>query len=247
MLTPTADAEAENSTVNSGAWNIFENSLLSIDMTHMESVEKCRNSYAAELNSAEEAATQKGDLDTVVKIRKEKARFSQDRAVDDEIPPNTNPMVKQAMQAYLKDINAVEEIRAENVSELAKKYLNHLESTKIKLTKEKKIEEAIAVQKEIVKAKANPVIAEALSKRAAVKLAPCSTCDGTGIKSATCPDCKGSKVCTYCQGSGKRPGLGGSMVNCFACTGTGKCKKCDGTGQMSSHCPDCFGTGRSRK
>jgi len=247
LLTPPAAKADEKAPVKPGPLSIFENSLLIIDASHMESVEKCRNAYAAALKAAEETATQKGDLDAVVKIRKEKTRFDQDRAVDDAIPSDAHPLIQQAMQAYLKDINATESARAKSINELANKYLQHLESLKIRLTKDKKIEEALKVQKEIERAKANPVIIQALSEQVVVKLAPCAACDGTGIKNAPCPDCNESKICSYCKGTGKRSGLSGSMVTCFVCTGTGKCKKCKGTGHSSSRCPDCFGTGRARK
>lgn len=248
-IIPALSSYAEDGAtpVQPAPWSIFEKSLMAIDATHLDSIEKCRNSYAAALNAAETAATQKGDLDAVVKIRKEKERFNQDRAVDDEIPADINPLIKQAMQAYLRDINAAESTRANSIKDLANKYLSHLESTKIRLTKEKKIEEALEVQKDIDRAKSDPVITEALSQKTDVSVSVCTTCSGTGIRHESCPDCKGSKICNYCQGAGKRPGLGGSMVSCFACTGSGKCKKCQGSGETSSTCPDCFGTGRSRK
>lgn len=58
-----------------------------------------------------------------------------------------------------------------------------------------------------------------------------------------CFNCKGTSICSFCQGKGKRQvGKEGRFYDevCAFCAGSGKCHYCQGTGK----CPQCKGTGK---
>ncbi len=224
---------------------IFQDSLDKIDVAFLDSVDKCRDSYALSLKHAEDTATKQGDLEGVVQIRKEKTRFQEDRAVDDEVAPGTHPLIKQSIGAYLRSLENADSARAQQVAGLAIKYIQRLESMKKSLTMDKRIDDALTVSAEIKRAKADPVISQGLKLKPAGPGA-CPGCAGEKVIRNECPDCKGTGACSYCEGTGKRPGLGGEKVPCFGCTGGRKCKKCDGEGQTSQTCSRCKGKGKVR-
>ena len=73
----------------------------------------------------------------------------------------------------------------------------------------------------------------------------CVVCNRTGYESEAgkCSFCKGSAVCQFCEGKGKR--LQGKKDRyyeavCAFCQGNGKCHYCSGTGK----CSICKGTGK---
>lgn len=53
-----------------------------------------------------------------------------------------------------------------------------------------------------------------------------------------------SEQCSRCQGAGD---MGGPVVTCTTCSGTGQVQKQGGRLQFSQPCPDCEGTGRRRQ
>lgn len=224
---------------------IFQQSLDKIEVDFLDSVDECRDGYARSLKQAEDMATKKGDLDAVVEIRKEKARFQEDRAVDDEIRPGTHALIKSCVQAYLNSLERADQARSQQVAILAGKYMQHLEAMKKKLTMEKNIDDALVVSGEIKRAKADPTISQGMTTKAAGPGA-CPACGGKKVTGSKCPDCSGSGDCSYCEGKGTRPALGGAPTPCFGCTGAKKCKKCSGEGQISHTCARCGGTGRVR-
>jgi hypothetical protein len=229
---------------------IFKQNLQSIETGFLDTVDKCRDAYAVSLKGAEDAATRSGDLDGVLKIQQEQKRFSDDRAVDDEIAPDTHPLIKEAVQAYLKSLETANRNRNIQAAALAGKYMDRLESLKRKLTTQKNITEALAVDEEIKRVKIDPSVGEALAAQPAAPAqaqnTACTACEGTGVIKQPCPDCSSSGACGYCEGTGVRAGLGGKGISCFVCTGSKKCKKCAGTGQLTQKCAQCSGKGRLR-
>lgn len=226
---------------------IFDSNLEEIDVRFLDAVDKCRSSYGVSLNAAEDAATQKGDLDGVLKIRKEKARFAVDNAVDDQIPPGTHPIIQQAINNYIQNLSSAEAARNQQASDLARKYIQYLEGMTKKLTTESKIEEAVLVRQEMEKISADPAFGETLSGQqdeASNSDTTCPTCSGAGSVKQACAECNGTGKCTYCEGTGVRKGIGGKIITCFACTGSKKCRKCDGNGGITQKCPTCRGTGK---
>jgi hypothetical protein len=222
---------------------IFQQSLEKIEVDFLDSVDKCRDAYAISLNNAEDAATRQGDLEGVVQIRKEKVRFQEDRAVDDELAPGTHALIAKSVQGYLGSLENADRSRSQQIAGLAGKYMQHLESMKKQLTINKRIDDALVVSAEIKRAKADPVISRGLKMKVAGPGA-CPSCGGAKVSMSACADCKGSGACGYCQGTGMRQGLGGKGIPCFGCTGAKKCKKCSGKGQISQTCSRCKGKGR---
>ena len=224
---------------------MFDDSLSKIDDSHLELVEQCRDAYAAALKAAEVNATKKGDLDAVVLIRAEKARFSTDRAIDDEIKPGTHPAIKTATESYLKGIEFAEATRSRKLGALGRQYVKHLQGLKKKLTVAQNIDDALKVRQAILDASADPILKEALSYQPpTTKGRTCVKCSGTGVSTQPCQSCGDEAgICSYCKGAGKRAGLGASKVLCFVCNGTGKCKKCKGAAVALLKCKICNGNG----
>jgi hypothetical protein len=224
---------------------MFDDSLASIDDNHLELVEQCRDAYATSLKTAEITATKKGDLDAVVLIRAEKARFNTDRAIDDEIKPGTHPAIKTAIGNYLKGIEFAEATRSRKLGALGRQYVKHLQGLKKKLTVAQNIDDALKVRQAILDASADPILKEALSYQPpTTRGRTCVKCSGTGVSTQPCQSCSdGPGICSYCKGAGKRAGLGASEVLCFVCTGTGKCKKCKGAAVALLKCKACNGAG----
>ena len=224
---------------------MFDDSMSRIDDTHLELVEKCRDAYSTSLKTAEIAVTKKGDLDAVVLIRAEKARFANDRAVDDEIKPGTHPAIKHATVSYLKGLEFAEATRSRKLGALGRQYVQHLHSLKKKLTVAMKIDDALKVKKAIEDASADPILKEALSYQPppTTKGRMCAECSGTGLSEQPCRKCAGTGTCRYCKGTGKRAGLGGRPVQCFGCAGSSKCTKCKGSAVARLKCTACNGIG----
>ena len=245
--TTSANEEMQKSLKN--LQTVFSNGIENIDGDFLDNVETCRNGYGSLLVKAEETATANGDLDAVMKIRKERARFTTDRAVDDEIAPGTHASIEKAIKTYLKNLDDADRLRAQKEGILARQYVMKLEDMKKKLTTSKRIDDALLVQSEIERIKADPQVAEALASAPPPPPSgesKCDTCSGKGVATQSCATCGGTGACSYCEGTGRRIGLGGNGVACFACTGGKKCKKCNGTGQATTKCSVCQGTGRGK-
>lgn len=84
------------------------------------------------------------------------------------------------------------------------------------------------------------------------KYGECTICGGTGRSSGgnTCWTCKGTKICTWCNGtrkSGNRCWYCDATGDCPGCD-NGKCRKCGGTAKCwkcggDAHCAQCGGKG----
>ena len=227
------------------ARRMFDDSMSKVDDGHLEMVETCRHNYSASLKQAEAAVTKRGDLDAVVLLRKEHARFTEDRAVDDEIKPNTHPAIKIAIAHYLRGIEAAEASRSRKLGALGKQYIAHLHNLKKKLTVDQNIDDALKVRQVIKDASSDPILKEAMSYKPppTTRGRNCTTCSGTGFSKQACKKCSASGICHYCKGRGKNAGLSGSTIVCHACSGSGECGKCKGAKAASLKCTTCNGIG----
>ena len=69
----------------------------------------------------------------------------------------------------------------------------------------------------------------------------CPDCRGVVPKwtGDVAPNMQNATQCSACQGRGSKPGVGGKPIQCAKCRGMRICTKCNGTGKISIACKIC--------
>lgn len=106
-------------------------------------------SYDSMLGELATKLKTKGDLDGLLAVRAEIERFGKDKKIPTEPTPDTQSVVLKARQDYRQTQEAAELDRCRRIIALVKHYTEKLDAIKVKLTKADRIEDAIAVNKEI--------------------------------------------------------------------------------------------------
>ena len=239
--------------------------------TYIAGLADLQSEYQKQLINLDETLRKKGDLESILAVRKEKNRFAQTKTMPEDAVVQSPAELKALQQKYSKSALSLEDSKNKSLAVLAGPYLQTLEDLKKSLTQNGKIDDALAVKDEITKIKAEMEAKSPTSSTTAqadpqsISASPrgtvnCGKCGGTGLIPKQCLKCKGSGKCSICNGTGKKPEgdsllqgpskkvkrLGEGSFPCTFCKGSGKCQECNGTGisQDSDQCYVCNGTGR---
>jgi hypothetical protein len=156
---PAVAASSQFETLKTG----YEDRAATIDKNHESHVASAGSKYEVSLNRAVEiAAKKKGDLDEVVALTNEVARFAGARTVPEEPPAGTHPAVVEMQKRYWAYMKAGDDNRNKQMAALLKQYISKLEVLRKSLTKKGKIKDAQEVDAEIKKM--NYVLAEVAAR-----------------------------------------------------------------------------------
>lgn len=112
-------------------------------------------SYVSALTALENRAQQAADLKGVVEVKAEKARFEESKTVPDSALAS-HAEIKKMQTLFQTKKQALQKQLADQMAKLAQSYLNGLKALQDDFTKSGKIEEAVKINGEIAKVKANP-------------------------------------------------------------------------------------------
>ena len=92
---------------------------------------------------------QSGELRNLLAVRKERKRFIGDPRIDAIIPVSSPAELRKLQQAYIANYNVIKNKRAKEAADTKEKYIIILKKLQKKLTRQGKIESALAVMNEI--------------------------------------------------------------------------------------------------
>ena len=127
---------------------IYDKQLAGIVVQHLANLIKLNESYAASLNSLCERTTDVGDLDTTQAVMAEIVRFTAENTVSKNQAMRSVAEIKRLQLGYLQSVDDMELGRAREVVSLTSRYDAALGRLQIALTRQKKIDDAIAVKDE---------------------------------------------------------------------------------------------------
>ena len=150
-----------------GFRQIYENRVTQIDQKYLELLTKAPAVYANALTVMEQAFTKKGDLDGVIAIKGEVARFIATKVISDEAIVTSPAELKALQQQFQKTPETLKNEKQSELAKLNKAYLSRLEQLKINLTRVGNVDEALRVKAEVdkVQTKGNPDIPAAQGQR----------------------------------------------------------------------------------
>ena len=133
----------------SGYRQIYQDRLTEIDKKHLALAAKAPLGYANALTFIEQAFIKKGDLDGVVAIREEVARFAATKAISNEAVVTSPAELKALQQKFQATQELLEGAKLNDISKLNSAYLIRLEELKKVLTQAAKVDDALLVKEEI--------------------------------------------------------------------------------------------------
>ena len=105
--------------------------------------------YGRSVDALAKQAQSQGDLETVLSLMSEAKRFKAEKNVPDNDDDDLNPLLSKLRQGYRLAIQEADEKRAVSLPALQDSYVKRLDAMKRQLTKDGKLEEALAVKAEI--------------------------------------------------------------------------------------------------
>ncbi len=131
----------------------YEDQLGKIETTYAELLKKTFTDYTNSLNKLEQTLAKKGDLDGVLAVKKEKEMFKFRREIPEDAVVSF-PVELKTLQENVKNQPIVLEAdKKKEIAKITSDYIAGLEKIKEALTKNMKIDEAVAVKTEIEKVK----------------------------------------------------------------------------------------------
>lgn len=127
---------------------LYETRLQEIEEQYANSITNLATKYTQALEKSAAELQKKGDLDGLLAMKKEIARFKSVGKVPESSPADAPATVKNYQKIYREASAEAVATRHESVTKLTASYQTHLESLQKKLTQEGKIEEAILIKKE---------------------------------------------------------------------------------------------------
>jgi hypothetical protein len=119
-----------------------------IVVEHGMSVSKLNESYSKLLDKLSERATGAGDLDKVRAVMAEIERFTNEKTIQSAKAKDSSPDLKRAQLSYLQNMKSLKATQARRIMALVSKYDSALGRLQTSLTKQKKLDDAFAVQNE---------------------------------------------------------------------------------------------------
>ncbi len=128
---------------------------------HGSKILKLNESYSKSLNNLSERATGAGDLDKARAIMAETERFAKEKTVTRQTAETSSPDLKKVQLAYLQNIQNMESVKAKKIVTLVSQYDSALGKLQSSLTRQKKLDDALAVQNERTTVAASDDVASA--------------------------------------------------------------------------------------
>ena len=107
-----------------------------------------KKAYHEKLIELEKGAVAKGDLSTVLKVKKELSRFTKNQ---DFKTSSKEPNILMSFNELLQQKQKVEELRSNRYQNLNDTYVKYLQALEIELTKQEQIKDALIVRREKLK------------------------------------------------------------------------------------------------
>ena len=126
----------------------YEKEMGNIAVEHGMNVSKLNESYSKSLNMLSDRATDAGDLDKSRAVMAEIERFATKKNVTPEDSTNSSPDLKKIQLYYLQNIQNFASANARRVLSLVSKFDSALGTLQTSLTRQKKLDDALAVQNE---------------------------------------------------------------------------------------------------
>lgn len=127
---------------------LYTQRVAEIEKKHARSVRALGDDFLIALEAAEVKLQKSGDLDGVLAVRGEVARFTQERNVPRDDDGKLPPAVKQLRTIFLEAGDKAASKRDLKKAALARTYVAYLDGLTKKLTVEGKVEQALAVREE---------------------------------------------------------------------------------------------------
>jgi len=113
--------------------------------------------HIAALKDLEMTYQQSGELKALLAVRKERERFIRDPSVPAIVLVSTPAKLRSLQQSYIERYNGLSSEQESKIDDLTEKYLRALEKLQKDLTRQGKIESALAVMNEIESPESDPV------------------------------------------------------------------------------------------
>lgn len=161
LFATAAGAVAPTSTVAAASNSIpesktkFDALLAAIQSRFENDTFQMAGKYGKALEALETDMQNKGDLQGVVAVRKEKALFDRDKNLPVKDAPDLPAPIAALRQKFRQQQNQIGAKCDKDVIDLFQQYTKHLGSLEIQRTKEGKIEEALAIHAELERVKQN--------------------------------------------------------------------------------------------
>jgi hypothetical protein len=105
--------------------------------------------YGASLDAVVTHAQSRGDLEALLSVMAEKKRFGAEKTIPRDTPSGASPSLQKIRQNYFSAITNAKKRRDATLPMLQSSYLKKLEEMKKQLTREGKLEAALAIRSEI--------------------------------------------------------------------------------------------------
>lgn len=127
---------------------LYEDRVTKAQTGYQMQMENLAEKYSAALERASEQLQSSGELEALMAVKTELRRFSENRFVPDAEDDRLQEKVKSLRGLYLKSSRKSKIARDKNIRELTLAYLAYLEGLQKSLTREGKLEDAMAVSGE---------------------------------------------------------------------------------------------------
>lgn len=118
-------------------------------MEYSAAVASAGNRYGASLDALVKHSQSRGDLEALLSVMEEKKRFEAEKTIPRDTPSGTSLSLQKIRQNYFSAISGAEKRRDTTLPMLQSSYLKKLEEMKKQLTREGKLEAALAIKAEI--------------------------------------------------------------------------------------------------
>ena len=127
----------------------YRQDLEKLEADARKSAEAWPDQYLQALMTLEQRFQQAGDLDSVIVVRREKARFSEGKQLPEEAVVQTPREVAALQTKAIRMLKNIEDNRGRQAGAATERYLAGLEEMKRSLTKQGQFEDALKVSEEI--------------------------------------------------------------------------------------------------
>ncbi len=152
----------------------FEQALAKLRSEREAQEQRLLKEYSRDLGKLEDLITREGNLDRVLAVRMEKQRIG-DAADITEKPPGAFPALDKLWRRYRAKTDALTQNERQAVRVLADRYDKALMRMQTSLTKQKRIDEALAVRQERERVAAHPDVVSARTLPSQHAEAPANT------------------------------------------------------------------------
>jgi hypothetical protein len=141
--------------------DLYEKRLAAIEEQHAATLANLARNYTAALARAGEALQQRGELEALLEVKAELARFERTKTVPAEEREDAPGGIGPLMARYNRARTEADGRKAEAIVKLTDSYVDYLEGMKKQLTKEGRIQDALLVKSEVDRVSRTELVAGA--------------------------------------------------------------------------------------